>query len=295
MKQITQNEESVKAPAMPQRELSDATRHDGNCVLCRDTGLDKARLTAGAHVFGLKNADRSYVHSIGATSEEAAAALGWEPRDVIYAMRVRSASEGGRPMSEETKLRLREMSRDKRHESEEADKRYLAEPVSFHCYYGGCKNELTTSYFPVRCTECGHRVYRLDSSGRPCYTRSNAERVSRRVTRPRPGTARAKKGGNPMAATLTQWAKEFVDSQVLENDKNDKPTVNFQSLFKLAKANGLDVSKYSKGAVKPENAGRVRMTVGNMIRGAANRNGKLTTLGGASKRVPDEYQKTKAA
>lgn len=85
---------------------------------------------------------------------------------------------------------------------------------------------------------------------------------------------------------LKTLVKEFIDGQITVKDEETKKLVlDKNKLFDLAKANGVDAAKYRKDFV-PENAGRIRMTIGNMIRGAAVRNGKLITLGGGTKTVP---------
>lgn len=88
--------------------------------------------------------------------------------------------------------------------------------------------------------------------------------------------------------TLAAWVKGFIEGQINEK-KDGKDVPNLNLLFDLAKANDVDSSKLSKYKkdLEPETAGRIRMTVGNMIRGAAAKAGKLSTLGGGSKLVPD--------
>lgn len=53
-----------------------------------------------------------------------------------------------------------------------------------------------------------------------------------------------------------------------------KPKFNMDKLFDYAKLNGLDVSKFEANRSKETN-GRVRMSIGNMLKGSYNRNGKI--------------------
>lgn len=53
-----------------------------------------------------------------------------------------------------------------------------------------------------------------------------------------------------------------------------KPKFNMDKLFDYAKLNGLDVSKFEDNRSKETN-GRVRMSIGNMLKGSYNRNGKI--------------------
>lgn len=98
-------------------------------------------------------------------------------------------------------------------------------------------------------------------------------------------TSNSKRGGEYMD-TLAGWVREFIDGQI--NEKEDgKDVPDLTKLFELAKVNEVEgAAKYRK-ELKPENAGRIRMTLGNMLRGAASKNGRLVTLGGGTKVVPE--------
>ena len=93
-----------------------------------------------------------------------------------------------------------------------------------------------------------------------------------------------KEGGD---MTFNGWVKEFMDGHVLAKT-NGKMTMDPKALFHLAKVNALDVKKY-ESRYKPQDAGRVRMTIGNMLRGAASRRHKLLTPGGKSTLVPSKF------
>ena len=89
--------------------------------------------------------------------------------------------------------------------------------------------------------------------------------------------------------TLNNWVKEFIDGHVMVQD-NGKATMDPKALFVLAEVNALDVKKY-KAKYKSQDAGRIKMTVGNMLRGAASRRHKLLTPGGKSTLVPSKFVK----
>ena len=58
-----------------------------------------------------------------------------------------------------------------------------------------------------------------------------------------------------------------------------KTTFSLDRLFALAEANGLDVDKYKKDVDKPGAPGRLRMTIGNMLRAAARKRHGLNVGG----------------
>lgn len=89
--------------------------------------------------------------------------------------------------------------------------------------------------------------------------------------------------------TLNEWVKEFMDGFIMLKD-NGKRTMDPKALFGLAEVNKLDIKKY-KSKYKAADAGRIRMTIGNMLKGAANRRHKLMTPGGKSTVVPSKLVK----
>ncbi len=88
---------------------------------------------------------------------------------------------------------------------------------------------------------------------------------------------------------LNKWVKEFMDGYVMVKT-NGKVAMDAKALFGLAEVNHLDVKKFKSG-YKSQGAGRIKMTVGNMLRGAASRRHKLLTPGGKSTLVPDRLVK----
>ncbi len=96
----------------------------------------------------------------------------------------------------------------------------------------------------------------------------------------------------------SDWLTSFVDAQVKEvvtkqvtttaedgtktvetvDTKNTR--INLDSLFALAKANNLNVDKYADQVDRPNAAGRLRMTIGNMLRSAAKKRHGLYNIAG---------------
>lgn len=103
------------------------------------------------------------------------------------------------------------------------------------------------------------------------------------------------------------WVKSFIDDQVLdvvtkevttkhedgtkttETVATSKTSVNMDRLFAMAEANHLNVDKY-KGDVEKKNApGRLRMTVGNMLRAAARKRHGLNDIAGDWHDAPADF------
>ena len=95
------------------------------------------------------------------------------------------------------------------------------------------------------------------------------------------------------------WVKQFINGIVNEaktkevdvKDEDGKvtgtetktlkaTTTNLDKLFALAEVNGLDVDKYKGDVGKKNAAGRLRMTIGNMLRAAARKRHGLNGLDG---------------
>lgn len=71
-----------------------------------------------------------------------------------------------------------------------------------------------------------------------------------------------------------------VTVETTEKVESAKRTVNLDSLFALAKANGINTAKYEEQRDRPNAPGRLRMTIGNMLRAAAKkRHGLFDTDG----------------
>lgn len=80
----------------------------------------------------------------------------------------------------------------------------------------------------------------------------------------------------------SDWIGQVMDDQCrVEGD------VSIELICQLAEANGCDVSKY-KG-LDPKAAGRVRMTIGNMLRSRAFKRGGLYDVNGKPMTAPAEF------
>jgi len=260
--------------SIDKREQLDRMVHEEKCAVCKK---GKPKLKPHEFLFGVKNvATRDYLHAVATSSNDAVAQLGWDGV-ATYVIQLDSGTRGS-PMSEETKRRLREINASRRSDRPPRPKRI--DPRHEHIC-PECKGKfIHTSNRPcdaeIRCMECDltnskKRKRGIDTPAAPCYNDGAMDTNQ--------------KGGDNME-DLKSFVKAFLESQVMEKDEKDKIVLVPKKLFQLAKANGLDVAKYEK-TYGPETAGRARMTIGNMLRGAAVRNGKLTTIGGASKIVPE--------
>lgn len=254
----------------------DLAVHEERCADCRDP----QKLRPGEKRFAVKNTlTREFLHVVALDSDAAKRALGW-PLDVgvCWAMIVEDAERTGAAMSEETKQRLREINLARRGLRRAEPRERREDPRHRHM-----------------CLKCGDFWVHTDSDCLREETRTcsfcepdmggltedpSCDRVS---VEDRINNDERKEDDFMDLKTLV---KEFIDGQITVKDEETKKLVlDKNKLFDLAKANGVDAAKYRKDFV-PENAGRIRMTIGNMIRGAAVRNGKLITLGGGTKTVP---------
>ncbi len=103
------------------------------------------------------------------------------------------------------------------------------------------------------------------------------------------------------------WVKSFIDGAVLvavtkevttknedgtettETVDTNKTSIDMDKLFALAEANSFDVEKY-KGDVEKKNApGRLRMSIGNMLRAAARKRHGLYTIEGEWTDAPADF------
>lgn len=94
------------------------------------------------------------------------------------------------------------------------------------------------------------------------------------------------------------WLSNFVDGEVkeaitkektvtaedgtktVETVQTNKTRISMDHLFALAEANSIDVEKYKADADKPNAPGRLRMTIGNMLRAAAKKRHGLFNVAG---------------
>lgn len=108
--------------------------------------------------------------------------------------------------------------------------------------------------------------------------------------------------------TPIDWLAEFVDSQVKKpvmktktvtdeesGEKTEtqvetkKTRVDMDALFGLMDQNNIDVAKYEEQRDRPNAAGRLRMTFGNMLRAAAKKRHGLVDLNGEWHDAPAEF------
>lgn len=107
--------------------------------------------------------------------------------------------------------------------------------------------------------------------------------------------------------TAIDWLASFVDAQVKVTVMKDKTTtdtdgnkvtesvatketrVDLDKLFALAKANSLDVAKYEAQRDQKNAPGRLRMTIGNMLRAAATKRHGLFDADGNWTDAPAEF------
>lgn len=103
------------------------------------------------------------------------------------------------------------------------------------------------------------------------------------------------------------WLSKFIDDQVkapvvkektVTNEDGIKTTemvetkqtrISMDHLFALAEANSLNVEKYKADADKPSAPGRLRMTIGNMLRAAARKRHGLFDYTGTWHDAPAEF------
>jgi hypothetical protein len=267
----------------------DEITHKEVCTLCRG---GKVKLGPRDFLYGVKNkATREYRHMVARSAEEALIELGWTGQDV-WIMIVDSGTKGPM-MTEETKQKLRAYNAKKRAErgtytpikkqSNARTRHYHHCPVCDQNYAHvatiDCPDQIRTC---IMCEVVDEKSNGgIDSSAAVCYT--DVDSMSRDEVDIEQETL-DQKGGDIM--DIKTFVKEFIDGQCTEEDeKTKKPVLSGDKLFALAKANGVEAGKYRKEFNTA--AGRIRMTIGNMIRGAAVRNGKLITIGGATKTVPE--------
>ena len=83
----------------------------------------------------------------------------------------------------------------------------------------------------------------------------------------------------------SDWLGEFIDDICVD----DKDGLNLDRLLDLAAKNGADVDKF-RGDVGKKNApGRLRMTIGNMLRSRARKRHGLFNLNGDWVEATDEF------
>lgn len=107
--------------------------------------------------------------------------------------------------------------------------------------------------------------------------------------------------------TAIDWLSSFVDGIVKQAVTREKTTtaadgtkttetvttketrVDLDALFGLAKANNLDVAKYEAQRDQKNAPGRLRMTIGNMLRSEAKKRHGLFSLDGTWNDAPAEF------
>ena len=86
----------------------------------------------------------------------------------------------------------------------------------------------------------------------------------------------------------SDWIGELIDKFAKDTSENHKG-LDTNALFAFAEVNGLDVDKF-KGDIGKKNApGRLRMTVGNMLRAAARRRGGVFNPNGKWMNAPPGF------
>ncbi len=81
------------------------------------------------------------------------------------------------------------------------------------------------------------------------------------------------------AVTKVVTTKVEGEADKTETVDTGKRLVNLEKLFALAKANGIDTAKYEEQADRKNAPGRLRMTIGNMLRAAARKRHGLYIVG----------------
>jgi len=91
------------------------------------------------------------------------------------------------------------------------------------------------------------------------------------------------------------WLSEFITEQAFDQaaDKEGKavgkPILNLEKLFNLAEANNINCSAYRKQADRPNAPGRLRMTIGNMLRSRAKKRLALYDTNKKIHKAPAEF------
>lgn len=86
------------------------------------------------------------------------------------------------------------------------------------------------------------------------------------------------------------WIGELIDKQCVAQDDKGKPTgLVIEDLFGLAEVNGIDVTKYRTQVDRPNAVGRLRMTIGNMLRARAKRRHGLYATDQKWVKAPKEF------
>ena len=90
----------------------------------------------------------------------------------------------------------------------------------------------------------------------------------------------------------TDLVKKYIDAACIRVDP-DRPSrrqFDMKKLFELAELNGFRTSRFKKAIDSPFSRGRVRMNIGNLLRGKVARDGFLNTLDG--QRISDLHDLT---
>ena len=99
------------------------------------------------------------------------------------------------------------------------------------------------------------------------------------------------------AAAYKERGPDWVGDKIAENcvdvTKNDKgketSALDVDRLFDLAKANNIDTAKYEEQVDRPNAPGRLRMTIGNMLRARVKRRHGMFNANGKWSNAPEAF------
>jgi len=87
------------------------------------------------------------------------------------------------------------------------------------------------------------------------------------------------------------WIGVVIEKQcVVTTEENKTPRLDLDKLFALAEANYVDVSLHRRTADNKNAPGRLRMTIGNMLRSRAKRRGGLLAIDGSVLRPEGDFE-----
>lgn len=89
----------------------------------------------------------------------------------------------------------------------------------------------------------------------------------------------------------SDWIGAFVGEQCTsQTDDNQTPHLDLEKLFTLAEQNGIETGSYRGQADNKNAPGRLRMTIGNMLRARAKRRHGLLDINGKEVTPPAEFE-----
>jgi len=92
-----------------------------------------------------------------------------------------------------------------------------------------------------------------------------------------------------VAVTKTVTTKAEDGTETTSTVDTAKTTVSMDALFALGKVNNLNVDKYADQVENKNAPGRLRMTIGNMLRAAARKRHGLFDVNGEWHAAPDDF------